>query len=228
MTSITKTIMTQTMIPARKRRRTMKSRLRSMAITKPLQRVRVWETLRSDTQTNWIQVKQKHNYECQWLTSGSSTRTVCSPQRFSWPPDEPPWPQWRSCGDRLDLISLPFVPLSYVALNTCHWQTWTTNIWFHWWTHETPSRRFLASTIFPLPSSNWVLFPTVITPPFWPRAGKHLRVTASKDKRLEEEASSQLSTVFFSFSAFTSLVSWSCWRSRDLRHSLCFWRHLWH
>lgn len=39
MTTITKAIMTQTMIPARKRRRTMKSRLVSIAITNPLQRV---------------------------------------------------------------------------------------------------------------------------------------------------------------------------------------------
>ena len=39
-TSITMTIMTQTMIPARKRSRTMKSRLVSIAITKPLQRGR--------------------------------------------------------------------------------------------------------------------------------------------------------------------------------------------
>ncbi len=38
MTAITKTIMTQTMIPARKRRRTMKSRLVSIAMTSPLQR----------------------------------------------------------------------------------------------------------------------------------------------------------------------------------------------
>lgn len=36
MTRITMTIMTHTMIPARKRRRTMKRRLMSMAITNPL------------------------------------------------------------------------------------------------------------------------------------------------------------------------------------------------
>lgn len=39
MTRITKAIMIQTMIPARKRRRTMKSRLVSIAITNPLERV---------------------------------------------------------------------------------------------------------------------------------------------------------------------------------------------
>lgn len=39
MTRITRTIITQTMIPAKKRRRTMKSRLVSIAITNPLERV---------------------------------------------------------------------------------------------------------------------------------------------------------------------------------------------
>lgn len=38
MTSITNTIMTQTMIPARKRMRMMKSRLTSIAMTNPLER----------------------------------------------------------------------------------------------------------------------------------------------------------------------------------------------
>ena len=39
MTTITMAIITQTMIPARKRRRTMKSRLVSIAITNPLERL---------------------------------------------------------------------------------------------------------------------------------------------------------------------------------------------
>lgn len=52
MTSITKTIITQTMIPARKRRRTMKSRLVSIAITNPLERVD--EDERGGKDSQWV------------------------------------------------------------------------------------------------------------------------------------------------------------------------------
>lgn len=103
MTRITRTIITQTMIPAKKRRRTMKSRLVSIAITNPLERVdderregKDSQRVRSESSSCFIARKldssdKRHcrkEIAAEWLTGGSSTRTVCNPQRFSWRPDE--------------------------------------------------------------------------------------------------------------------------------------------
>lgn len=90
MTSMTKAIVTHTMMAARKRSSIMKRRLVTIAITRPLQ----GETDVSDSQffiDNALLIFKR-------LTSISSTRTGCSLQRFSLQPGEPRWQLWHFCG----------------------------------------------------------------------------------------------------------------------------------
>lgn len=91
MTRITETIMTQTMTPAKNRSRTMKIKLTTMAITRPLQQGA------QSCHSHFLSTRFGRNLHypvlhC-WssslrLTAGSNAKTECSPQRSSWPPGE--------------------------------------------------------------------------------------------------------------------------------------------
>lgn len=76
------------MTPARNRSRTMKIKLMTMAITRPLQTV----DTQGKTRPNQFHGPLYGDSEeaGDRLTAKSSAMTECNPQRFSWPPGAPP------------------------------------------------------------------------------------------------------------------------------------------
>lgn len=138
-TSITMAIMTQTMIPARKRRRTMKSRLVSIAMTNPLER---GDSVRS--------FQKKLEGDLQMLVSDSHQDPVPGLCVIL-----------KDFHDHLTSLnnhsSIPVERVEDVySIKHCEIRCQANLLWHAGLlrqTYLTPSTRSLASLIFPLPSS---------------------------------------------------------------------------